>query len=74
MYLGVHFPTDILVGTIAGTCIAVAVYHLYRYVYQRQALKWNLPPFEQQFGSREPWPIMVVFVLTIIALIVMAVL
>ena len=74
MYLGVHFPTDILVGAIAGTCIAVAVYYLYRYVYQRQALKWNLPPFEQQFGSREPWPIMVVFVLTIIALFVMALL
>ena len=74
MYLGVHFPTDILVGAIVGTCIAVAVYYLYRYVYQRKALKWNLPPFEQQFGSREPWHIMVVFVLTIIALIVMAVL
>ena len=68
MYLGVHFPTDILVGAILGTCIAVVVYHLYKYVYKRLSPKWDLSPFEQQFAGGEPWPIIVVFVLTIVAL------
>lgn len=33
MYLGVHFPTDILVGILWGSILGVSMYFVYRYFY-----------------------------------------
>ena len=35
IYLGVHYPGDILVGALLGSAVAAAVYLLYRYAQQR---------------------------------------
>lgn len=69
MYLGVHFPTDILVGATLGTCIAVAVYFLYKKAYKRMSMSKAMPPFDSVYQGREPWPIVITFVLTIVCLI-----
>ena len=65
MYLGVHFPTDILVGALSGVCIAMIMYYLYRFLYQRLATRYALPPFERLYSDQMPWAIVVMFVLTI---------
>lgn len=35
IYLGVHFPGDLLVGALLGTVVALAVYWMTRYISQR---------------------------------------
>lgn len=35
LYLGVHFPGDILVGLLWGAAVGVGVYFLYRFCYRR---------------------------------------
>ena len=32
IYLGVHYPGDILFGTLVGLCVGVCIYFLYRYI------------------------------------------
>jgi undecaprenyl-diphosphatase len=41
IYVGVHFPGDVVVGFAAGALVGFAVYRLYRAVYG--ALGWPLP-------------------------------
>ncbi|MBQ5627733.1 MAG: phosphatase PAP2 family protein [Bacteroidaceae bacterium] len=36
IYLGVHYPGDILAGTLIGVTVGVGLYGLYRYVLKRQ--------------------------------------
>ena len=36
IYLGVHYPGDILCGALSGTCIALIVYAIYHYVYGKK--------------------------------------
>jgi hypothetical protein len=35
MYLGVHYPSDLLVGATLGTLCSVAVFFVYRIICQR---------------------------------------
>ncbi|MBR2301275.1 MAG: phosphatase PAP2 family protein [Bacteroidaceae bacterium] len=43
LYLGVHFPGDIIAGTTVGILSGVAVYYLYRFI------------FNKQRGARHDW-------------------
>ena len=36
MYLGVHYPGDILAGTLIGVAVGCGMYTLYRYIIKRQ--------------------------------------
>jgi undecaprenyl-diphosphatase len=40
LYVGVHYPTDVLAGAVNGTLIAVLVCYIYRKKIQ-EASKWN---------------------------------
>ena len=39
IYVGVHYPADILCGAILGTIIAIFVYYLMKYINKRFNLK-----------------------------------
>lgn len=41
MYLGVHYPGDILVGLLWGSIVGVSVYYLYRTIHRRTTPKQN---------------------------------
>mgnify|MGYP003318535026 CR=1 FL=1 len=63
VYLGVHYPTDILVGALLGVLFAFIVYRLYR--------KIDGNPTE--YRHDEPWWITVVFLLTIITILIISI-
>ena len=69
MFLGVHFPTDILVGALLGCLIAVIVYRIYNYMYARMALSHPMPSPRELYAS-EPWPVIVTFFLTVVFLLI----
>ena len=71
MFLGVHFPTDILAGAVLGCLIAVLVYRIYNYMYARMALRHPMPPHRELYDA-EPWPVIIIFFLTLILLLVTA--
>ena len=73
MYLGVHFPTDILVGATLGACLAFVVYFLYQKTYHRLSMNYSMTPFSGLYRGREPWPVIITFVLTLVFLIGFAV-
>lgn len=41
IYLGVHYPGDILGGLLLGGVVAVVVYLIYRYIYHRISVEMN---------------------------------
>jgi len=41
LYLGVHYPTDILVGIICGALVAILLYLLYKFIYKKISPKLN---------------------------------
>ena len=41
MYLGVHFPGDILCGLLWGGCVGTSVYFLYKYFSKKMTLSNN---------------------------------
>lgn len=69
MFLGVHFPTDILVGALLGCLIAVIVYRIYIYMYARMAVSHPMPSPRELYAS-EPWPVIVTFFLTVVFLLI----
>ena len=69
MFLGVHFPTDILVGALLGCLIAVIVYRIYNYMYARMAVSHPMPSPRELYAS-EPWPVIVTFFLTVVFLLI----
>lgn len=69
MYLGVHYPLDILTGAIIGTVAAFLFHRLYRRCYQRMEQPWALPPYPTLYAGREPWPIILIFYLTVAVLL-----
>ena len=72
MYMGVHFPSDILVGAILGTLFALAVYCTYKECYNYLYKKTPLPPFGELYENTIPWAIPAAFILTIIGLLTLA--
>lgn len=41
MYLGMHYPSDILCGLLFGSMVSVGVYYLYMYIYNKVPGKMN---------------------------------
>ncbi|MEN9999323.1 MAG: hypothetical protein RI922_2313 [Bacteroidota bacterium] len=39
MYLGVHFPTDVLAGAILGTGTSIGTHYLFKYIKKKQVAK-----------------------------------
>lgn len=38
VYVGVHYPGDVLVGAMAGVAIALIMYRIYRYILKRRSI------------------------------------
>ena len=70
MYLGVHYPGDILAGMIVGTLIGYGIYRLYAYVRKKLFPGEPTDPYEK---SKVFYPILGVMFLTIIFIMIGAV-
>ena len=68
MYLGVHYPTDILCGALLGTLFAFLVFILYKKAAKRLALL----PYRDIYVSKEMLAIPVIFLLTVVALLLLS--
>ena len=68
MYLGVHYPTDILCGALLGTLFAFLVFILYKKAAKRLALL----PYRDIYVSKEMLAIPVIFLLTILTLLILS--
>lgn len=68
MYLGVHYPTDILCGALLGTLFAFLVFILYKKAAKRLALL----PYRDIYVSKEMLAIPVIFLLTVVALLILS--
>ncbi len=73
LYLGVHFPSDILIGALLGIASALLAYQIYKKSYRCLGQHCAMPPFETISEGREPWGIAAMFLLTIMALAACAV-
>lgn len=68
MYMGVHFPTDILCGALLGIAFAFVIYFFYKKAAKRLAL-----PFDRDiYASREVMAIPVIFLLTVATLLLLS--
>ena len=68
MYLGVHYPTDILCGALLGTLFAFLVFILYKKAAKRLALL----PYRDIYVSKEMLAIPVIYLLTVVALLLLS--
>ena len=68
MYLGVHYPTDILCGALLGTLFAFLVFILYKKAAKRLALL----PYREIYVSREMLAIPFIFLLTVLTLLILS--
>lgn len=68
MYLGVHYPTDILCGALLGTLFAFLVFILYKKAAKRIALL----PYRDIYVSREMLAIPFIFLLTVLTLLILS--
>lgn len=71
MYLGVHFPGDILVGVLWGICVGTGVYFLYRRLTRGMYMPRNMNPsqYTTTCYRRQDcnWPVAIfVFTLTFV--------
>lgn len=44
IYLGVHYPGDILTGAIIGSCVSAVLYYAFRIVLRSRLFKYHLTP------------------------------
>lgn len=65
MYLGVHYPSDILCGAMLGIVFAIIIFFLYKKAAKRLAL----PPYRDIYVSKEMLAIPVIFLLTVVTLL-----
>lgn len=68
MYLGVHYPTDILCGAMLGIVFAIIIFFLYKMAAKRLAL----PPYRDVYVSKETLAIPVIFLLTVVTLLLLS--
>ena len=68
MYLGVHYPTDILCGAMLGIVFAIIIFFLYKKAAKRLAL----PPYRDIYVSKEMLAIPVSFLLTVVTLLLLS--
>lgn len=68
MYLGVHYPTDILCGAMLGIVFAIIIFFLYKKAAKRLAL----PPYRDIYVSKEMLAIPVIFLLTVVTLLLLS--
>lgn len=68
MYLGVHYPTDILCGAMLGIVFAIIIFFLYKKAAKRLAL----PPYRDVYVSKEMFAIPVIFLLTVVTLLLLS--
>ncbi len=68
MYLGVHYPTDILCGAMLGIVFAIIIFFLYKKAAKRLAL----PPYRDVYVSKEMLAIPVIFLLTVVTLLLLS--
>jgi len=68
MYMGVHYPTDILCGAMLGIVFAIIIFFLYKKAAKRLAL----PPYRDIYVSKEMLAIPVIFLLTVVTLLLLS--
>lgn len=76
LYLGVHYPSDVLVGWLWGALVGVAVYRLYRHFYYRVSPHINYVSSQYTttgYDRDDIDAVLVVLLLTVAAAIIYAV-
>ena len=68
MYMGVHYPTDILCGAMLGIVFAIIIFFLYKKAAKRLAL----PPYRDIYVSKEMLAIPVIYLLTVVTLLLLS--
>lgn len=68
MYLGVHYPTDILCGAMLGIVFAIIIF----FIYKKAAKRLALPPYRDIYVSKEMLAIPVIFLLTVVTLLLLS--
>ena len=68
MYLGVHYPSDILCGAMLGIVFAIIIFFLYKKAAKRLAL----PPYRDIYVSKEMLAIPVIFLLPVVTLLLLS--
>ncbi|MBQ6195578.1 MAG: phosphatase PAP2 family protein [Prevotella sp.] len=68
MYMGVHYPTDILCGALLGCVFAIIVY----LTYKKAAKHLALPPESEIYVSRESLSIPIIFLATVVTLLILS--
>ena len=68
MYMGVHYPTDILCGAMLGIVFAIIIFFLYKKAAKRLAL----PPHRDIYVSKKLLAIPVIFLLTVVTLLLLS--
>ena len=70
MYMGVHYPTDILCGALLGVAFAFLMF----FIYKKAAKSLDLPPSNEIYVSRLALAIPVTFLLTLAVLMTLSLL
>ena len=68
MYLGVHYPSDILCGAMLGIVFAIIIFFLYKMAAKRLAL----PPYRDIYVSKEMLAIPVISLLTVVVMLLLS--
>ena len=68
MYMGVHYPTDILCGALLGSLFAILIYLIYKKTARRMAL----PLGKEVYMSRDKYAIPFIYLLTVATLLLLS--
>lgn len=68
MYMGVHYPTDILCGALLGSLFAILIYLIYKKTARRMAL----PLGKEVYLSRDKYAIPLIYLATVAILLLLS--